>query len=222
MEAGKLADIQTRLLKWYAINGRSFPWRDKTASIYEIIVSEILLQRTRAQTVSKNYQTFFSRFPSWETLFNATEEELIVALKPFGLNKLKSARLRKLAEQMEYYEGVFPKEKDLVRELSLFGHYTTNAFELFALNKPSALLDVNMARFIERYFEPGSIKDFRYDKKVNKLAKNITNHSKSQELNWAILDFATLVCIRKNPVCEACPLNENCNYYAKFMAYENT
>jgi len=205
--------FQTTLLNWFVKFGRCFPWREDEATNYERIVSEILLQRTRADTVARFYADFFSRFPSWEKLIEATEEDLRQSLFPFGLNKLKAARLYKLAKQLKLRQGILPDEKDLVRELSLFGPYTVNAFELFVLNKPSALLDVNMARLLERYFEPRTLKDYRFDKRLNTIAKSVTNHSRSREINWAILDFAALVCTTKNPKCTDCLLNCFCNYF---------
>lgn len=212
MELDKVQIIQSALLEWFVQHGRPFPWRREGASNFELIISEILLQRTRANTVSKYYRYFFDRFPSWEILADASEENLRLFLRPFGLNNLKASRLYRLAQQIKSRQGVFPNEKDMVRELSLFGQYTVNAFELFILKRPAALLDVNMARLLERYFEPRVLKDYRFDKKLNEIAEKVTNHPNSKELNWAILDFATLVCTSKNPACSNCPLNLKCNY----------
>ena len=58
--------FRSRLLKWYKSNGRHFPWRNKSASIYKVIVAEILLQRTRAETVEVFYRDFIRLFPSWK------------------------------------------------------------------------------------------------------------------------------------------------------------
>lgn len=205
--------FQTTLLEWFAKFGRCFPWREEEATNYERIISEVLLQRTRAETVARFYADFFSRFPSWEKLMEATEDDLRQCLSPFGLNKLKAARLHKLAKQIKSRQGILPDEKDVVRELSLFGPYTANAFELLVLNKPSALLDVNMARLLERYFEPRTLKDYRFDKQLNAIAKSVTDHPRSKEINWAILDFAAMICTTKNPKCANCLLNYFCYYF---------
>ena len=47
--------LQHRLLKWFDENQRIFPWREDRATKYQQIVSEILLQRTKAETVAKYY-----------------------------------------------------------------------------------------------------------------------------------------------------------------------
>jgi A/G-specific adenine glycosylase len=213
MKNEKIAHLQAFLLHWFAGEGRSFPWRNPGASNYEIILAEILLQRTKAGTVAKYLPFFLEKYPSWERLSEATEVELKHSLFPFGLNNLKAKRLWMLAQEVRNLNGRLPDEKDIVRELSLFGNYTLNAFELFVLRKPAPLLDVNMARFLERYFEPKILKDYRYDKRLNQLAVAVTNHQKSKEINWAILDFASLVCTKRNPRCCTCPLFKTCTFY---------
>src|SRR5258706_8812100 len=43
--------LRRRLLSWFERNGRSFPWRDPGRTPYEVVVAEILLQRTTAAGV---------------------------------------------------------------------------------------------------------------------------------------------------------------------------
>ena len=50
--------FRNELLSWFESNKRDFPWRKDGISNYEIILSEILLQRTKAETVS-NYYNYF-------------------------------------------------------------------------------------------------------------------------------------------------------------------
>ena len=74
--------LQHRLLKWFDENHRVFPWREDQVTKYQQIVSEILLQRTKAETVAKYYDTFFSKFPDWNALAHASLEELEEIMKP--------------------------------------------------------------------------------------------------------------------------------------------
>ncbi|MFM7022382.1 MAG: hypothetical protein ACKOXB_05350 [Flavobacteriales bacterium] len=74
------------------------------------------------------------------------------------------------------------------------GQYISNAVELVVYNKPSPLIDVNMARVLERFFGPRKMADIRYDPYLQELAYKVVNHKNAKEVNWAILDFAALVC----------------------------
>jgi hypothetical protein len=73
------------LLAWSRREARSFQWPAPDASLYVRVISEILLQRTRAETVGSFFPRFIHRFPGWHQLACATDEELRSFLEPIGL-----------------------------------------------------------------------------------------------------------------------------------------
>lgn len=208
----KITFIQDSLLKWYADNGRSFPWRNKSASNYETIIAEVFLQRTKAETVANFLPTFFKKYPNWKQLGLVTENDLKEFIKPLGLYNQRGSRLFKLAQELKKRNGRFPKERNQIEEIPMMGQYITNAYELYILKKKLPLLDVNMARVLERLFEKREKADIRYDKKLQALAFELVNHSKSKEINWAILDFASKICLNKIPKCQDCCLKLHCKF----------
>ena len=54
----RISWLRRRLLSWFARNGRSFPWREPVRSSYELVVAEILLQRTTAAQVARAFPDF--------------------------------------------------------------------------------------------------------------------------------------------------------------------
>ena len=76
---------------------------------------------------------------------------------------------------------------------------------------------VNMARVLERYFGPRQMEDIRYDPHLQKLSYKIVNHNNTKEINWAVLDFAALVCSARNPKCSSCIFKVQCNYYNQII-----
>jgi len=203
--------FQEKLLKWYEYNGRSFFWRNKSATNYELIISEVFLQRTKAETVAKFLPPFLKAYPSWKQLGEATEQELQEITKPLGLYKQRGSRLFKLAQELKKRKGRFPKERNQVAEIPMMGQYITNAYELYILNKKSPLLDVNMARLLERFFGKRKLSDIRYDPYLQTLAYRVVRVDNSKELNWAILDYAALICKKSNPLCRSCKLSKRCS-----------
>ncbi len=200
----KIQFFQMQLLKWFEVDGRDIPWRKKSVTNYERIISEVLLQRTKAQTVAKYFSTFLKAYPSWKKLGEASQKDLEVILQPLGLYKQRAARLYKLAQEMKRRNGRFPTKRNQVEEMSMMGQYITNAFELFILKKPAPLLDVNMARVLERFFGPRTKADIRYDPYLQELAQKVVNHEKSKEINWAILDLGGLLCTYRQNVKVVC------------------
>jgi len=207
--------FQDKLLEWYLVNGRSFPWRNKSATNYELIISEVFLQRTKAETVSKFLPVFLKKHSSWKQLGEATEAELQEITKPLGLYKQRGSRLYKLAQELKRRKGRFPKERNQIEEIPMMGQYITNAFELYVLKKKSPLLDVNMARLLERFFGERKLTDIRHDPYLQTLAYRVVNIDNSKELNWAILDYASLVCKKQKPNCLNCLIFTECRFINK-------
>ncbi len=207
--------FRKKLLEWFYINKRDFPWRKESISNYELIMSEILLQRTKAETVSKYYDTFFNRYPNWEKISTATLEDLQDILRPLGLYKHRGKRLFKIIEEYNYKNGNLPKKPNELNESALGTLYVSNAYELFILNRRAPLLDVNMARVLSRFFNPKIVKDVRNEKELQGFAKTVINVKDCKELNWAILDFAAIVCKSNKPDCANCPLKSKCKFFSQ-------
>lgn len=215
MELGlKITYLQVELLNWFEHNRRIFPWREETAGNYEKIISEVLLQRTKAERVAQFFPNFIAKYPSWYKLGDVSQAQLQADIEPLGLHRQRGQRLFHLAQEMKKRQGDFPTSREEVEEFALMGQYIANAFELFVLGKPKPLLDVNMVRFLERQFESRRLADMRYDPFLQELAHQIVNHSKLKEINWAILDFAALICTARNPKCEQCPVGGVCNFFS--------
>ena len=218
----KIILFQSSILLWFSENGRKFPWRNKSLNNYQIIMSEVLLQRTKAETVSKFYDPFISTYPNWKSLVTAEITDLITFLKPLGLSQQRSKRLKKLAVEMVRRNGRLPKLRTELDEIPFIGQYIGNAIELLIFDKPSVLMDVNMSRVLERNFGKRKKADIRYDHDLQSLAYQVANHPKSKQINWGILDFAALVCRSKNPLCIDCILNTHCLFIMTEEKFEDS
>ena len=209
----KIEFFQHIILEWYHANGRQFYWRKKGLSNYQLVIAEVLLQRTKAETVAAFYPSFIEEFPNWKSLANASLKKIAKHLKPIGLYTQRSVRLRNLAIEMMKRNGRLPKDREELESIPFMGQYIANAVELVIFNQPSPLIDVNMSRVLERFFGPRKLADIRYDPYLQKLSYKIVEHENPKEINWAILDFAAMVCKSKKPAHKYCPLRENCSFF---------
>lgn len=205
--------LQEQLLAWYKISGRRFVWRNKTLTNYQKVIAEVLLQRTKAETVAKFYDKFIAQYPNWKSLAEANVLDIEELLKPIGLYRQRSVRLQNLAKEMVKRGGRLPKDRQDLESIPFMGQYIANAVELVVFNEPSPLVDVNMARVIERFFGPRKMADIRYDPYLQDLAYKIVKHSEAKFINWAVLDFAAVICVARKPKCEVCMLRRKCKYY---------
>jgi len=212
-EKQRISFFRRKLLAWSKDNLRDFPWRRDDISNYQLIITEILLQRTKAETVSKYYNTFFGRYPNWQSITDANIQDLEQILKPLGLYQHRAKRLFKIIQEYQAKKGELPKNKNELRDSNLSTLYISNAYELFILNHRSALLDVNMSRVLGRFFSLQPHKDVRHNKFMQEAAKKVLNVKLCKELNWSILDFAALVCKSSNPLCNKCIVKTKCKYF---------
>lgn len=209
----KIPFFQKELLSWYKTDGRDFYWRKHNLTNYQYIIAEILLQRTKAETVARFYSSFVLRFPNWSTIAIAPIEEISEFLKPVGLYRQRAKRLQLLAIEMVKRKGKLPKERGELESIPFMGQYIANAVELVIFHQPSPLMDVNMARVFERFFGKRKLADIRHDPYLQKLAYKVVNHKRAKFINWAILDFSALICKSRTPNCDICPVNTNCAYF---------
>jgi A/G-specific adenine glycosylase len=215
VDAHKIHFFRRRLLSWWARSRRHFPWRVKGATLYCRIVSEVLLQRTRAETVAAFWPTFIERFPTWKATSLARRIEIERILAPIGLARQRSPRLLALAQAVHSRGGKFPKGRQEIEALPGVGQYIANAILSFCHKQPAPLMDVNMARVLERFFGERKLADIRYDPYLQSLATRIVSGRDFDSINWAILDLGALVCRARNPTCDRCPLNIRCIYYSR-------
>ena len=118
-----------------------------------------------------------------------------------------------LAREMTLREGLFPENRQEIEALPGVGQYIANAILLFCHDQPEPLLDTNMARVLERVYEPRQLVDIRHDPYLQTLAKQIVCSKRANDVNWAILDLAAIVCTVGRPKCELCPLSSLCSFY---------
>src|SRR5690606_3602416 len=98
----------------------------------------IMLQQTQVATVVPYFEKFMKRFPTIESLAQASEDE--VSLYWAGLGYYSRARNLRKAAQIICEEG-FPKTRDEWLDLPGVGPYTAGAVVSIALNQPEPILD---------------------------------------------------------------------------------
>ena len=212
-EHDKVEKYQKEILLWFEQHARSFPWRNPNITKYKKIIAEILLQRTKAETISNFIPIFYKKLPSWQKLSVIPMQELEDFIQPIGLVNRRSDVLISLSKEMVCRGGRIPCNRGEIDKLPGVGQYIGNSIELLCCGKRLPLLDVNMARVLERYFGPRKLVDIRYDPYLQDLAHTIVDVDDPIKMNWAILDFAALVCKKRKPKCEDCPINKNCKYF---------
>jgi len=207
-----------KLVAWFDVNGRSFPWR--TENPYCVLVSEVFLQQTNVRKVVEPYNELTKQYPSIFELSEADDEYLAELFKPLGLF-YRADRLISIAKQiMDIHEGEIPDDEEALLEINGIGKYSANSILCFGYNKRTAILDTNIIRIFSRFFGLESEKSRpRTDKLIWSFAETILPKTRYKDYNYALLDYAALVCAHYNPKCSECVLSSSCTYIEKGENY---
>lgn len=103
----------------------------------------------------------------------------------------------------------------MLLSLSGVGEYIADAVLCFAYGTDVAVVDSNVCRVIERVFGIVAKGEKRRDRKFRSLAQEMVPSGRANEFNWAMIDFAAIVCTASNPKHDICPMNDFCSYYQR-------
>ena len=205
---------------WYSVHKRALPWRDisepnDTKRAYMVLVSEIMLQQTQVSRVISIYKRFLEQFPSLSHLADASNADVIRAWRGMGYNS-RALRLRDAMRIVQDdHNGVFPKEMCELLLIKGVGDYTAAAVRNFAFQLPTPCIDTNIRRILHRTFIGPERVDGTWptsDKELLTLADEILQiaiqHPSYTTADWhaALMDFGSLVCTKRNPKWDICPL----------------
>ena len=210
--------IKKHLIKWYDLNKRDLPWRNKipnkTQDPYLVLVSEIMLQQTTVPTVIKRYQQFIDLWPTVNDLSKTSKSKILNFWSGLGyynraLNLLKCSKIIK-----KKHKSKIPNNLIELINLPGIGKYTANAIRGIAFNESVMAIDANVERVITRIngiSKPVS----KIKKKIEFFSKKLIHKNRPGDMIQALMDFGSLICKPKNPVCNNCCINYYCVSFKK-------
>lgn len=203
--------LATALLDWFDAHGRKhLPWQHEPTP-YRVWVSEIMLQQTQVSTVIPYYQAFMQRFPNVAALAAAPLDEVLHRWS--GLGYYARARNLHRAAQLlvEQHGGQMPGTLSQIEALPGIGRSTAGAILALSRGERHPILDGNVKRVLARHF---GIEGFPGTPAVNAQlwtrAEECTPHVRIAAYTQAMMDLGATVCVRRRPLCAACPLAQTC------------
>ena len=207
--------FHNQLLEWFAKNKRSFPWREGTIDPFVSIITELLLQRTKADAIADFYPKLLEFYSTPSKVLARGKDMIVNDLSVLGLQDRRARSLLAIAASIQdEHDGIVPDDEESLLELNGVGRYIARAVLCFAFGKPVSIVDGNVTRIFCRFFGMENKGDNRRNKHMWVKGDEIIalDPSRAKELNWGILDFAALACIPRNPVCTDCCLQQSCQY----------
>ena len=206
--------FSTKLIKWLQFNRRDFPWRNSNDP-YQVLVAELLLQRTKAEQVEPVFETFVSKYRSPKDLAAADVDEIESVISSLGLRKKAEIMKRFAQDIMGHFYGEIPQDSRALLKITGVGHYGANAVLCFSFGMDLPVVDWNVARVFKRLIDYPLKSAPHADKKFIQFVSEFIPKGKARDFNFGILDFAAAICTPRKPYCESCPVTDLCNHFGR-------
>lgn len=187
--------------------------------IAELILT-VLSQSTNDRNRDVAYFALRERFPEWEAVRDAPVDALEEAIRPGGISRIKSARIKSILRAITH---TGPKEGELsldwLRELSVpeaqrylvslpgVGRKTAACVLLFALGMRDVPVDTHVSRVGTRLglFRAGAPFEELHD-----VMLALTPRGEELELHLNLLRHGRRTCYARHPACGECALQRMC------------
>ncbi|KAF2205756.1 DNA glycosylase [Delitschia confertaspora ATCC 74209] len=251
------------LLKWFdsVEDERCMPWRRDwidperfdgsddelqealAKRAYEVWVSEIMLQQTRVQTVIPYYNHWLSRWPTIQSLSEASHDDVLSVWKGLGYYS-RATRLHQGAQAViaqsqsstsaESKICPIPDSPEKLQNIPGIGRYTAGAISSIAFGNAAAVVDGNVCRVLSRQLGLWvDVKERAHVERLWSVAEGLVRHVSSNDpqgetgtweekksaipgkWNQALMELGSTVCVPLKPKCGECPIRASCRAYAE-------
>ena len=198
------------ILNWYMVNKRDLPWRN-TNDPYSVWLSEIILQQTRITQGLPYYLKFINKYPTINSLARANENDILILWQGLGYYSRARNLLKTAKFIVDECNGKFPSTYTELIKLKGIGEYTASAISSICFNERRAVLDGNVYRVISRFYGIDVPVNNHFGKKFYMdYAQKLAPKKSCGDYNQGIMDFGSLICKPKSPLCHKCILEKDC------------
>ena len=186
--------------------------------IAELILT-VLSQSTNDRNRDVAYLALRERFPLWEEVRDAPVDEVEEAIRPGGISKVKSARIKSILRAITETAPGGALSLDWLSELSVpaaqayltslpgVGRKTAACVLLFALGMRDVPVDTHVSRVGTRLglFRPGAPFEEMHDEMLE-----VTPSGEELEFHLNLLRHGRRTCHARRPDCAGCALQKMC------------
>lgn len=195
-------------INYFKKRGKQYKWR-VIKKPYIILLTEILLQRTKSEMVSGIW-TDFIKACNFNCSNNSVKLKRI--FNKIGLHyKIKTIQgLNSYIRR--YFKGKVPSNYDELINLPGVGIYIASATRTFAFNIPDFPVDSNCFRFINRFYGLKTKGKKTEARQIREFMNTVISKKNPKGFVYGFLDFCTDICTPHNPKCKICFLGSRCKF----------
>jgi endonuclease-3 len=187
------------------------------------LVLTVLSQSTNDRNRDVAYFRLRDRFATWEEVRDAPVDAVEEAIRPGGISKVKSARIRDILAAIapsgpislqRLRDMTVPDAQDYLCELPGVGRKTAACVLLFALGMRDVPVDTHVSRVGTRL---GLFEDRAGFEEMHDEMLALTPKGAELELHLNLLRHGRRTCHSRRPECGACALSRMCPSASAFL-----
>lgn len=179
---------------------------------YELLLAVMLSAQTTDVRVNSVTAILFKKYPTLKDFASADVEDIKMIIRPIGTYSKKASNVIAISKKLLEVGGVVPKDRFFLESLPGVGRKTANVVLSNLYDVPCIAVDTHVERVSKRLgFAKEKDDVLAVEKKLTKLIPS----DKLNKMHHQILLFGRYYCKARNPMCDTCKLQEQCNYYKK-------
>ena len=178
---------------------------------YELLFSVRLAAQCTDARVNMVTPALFERFPTLQSFAEASEAEVGEYVRSCGFYNSKARDIVAAAKMLiADYGGVVPDTMEELLKLPGVGRKTANLILGDVYKVPgSTVVDTHCIRISNRL---GLVDDLKEPEKIERELRKVLPPDKSSDFCHRIVMHGRAVCSARKPDCEACCLNDLCQF----------
>lgn len=196
------------------------PERKRNINPLDSLISTILSQNTNDKNRDQAYKRLRDRFATWEQVMQANVKDIEAAIRPAGLGRQKSERIKDILLWIHQTFGKlnidFLCQMNPQQAIDLFctqkgiGIKTIAVVLLFSCGIDVFPVDTHVHRICRRL----ALVPWKTSaEKTYWLMQDYVPDGKSYSFHLNLLKLGRTICLTRNPHCDECPLTGYCYFY---------
>jgi A/G-specific adenine glycosylase len=206
----KKGRIQEGVFSWTSSNIARYPWRRVGSNPYEVLIGEILIEKTTYAVATRVYGSFLRHFPSFSAFAEANEDELARALDFSSLKRHGTFIKSVIRDLLKKGIAGVPKDSYALRALGLQAH-NVNAIMCFGYGLHLAVIDSNVSRMLSRLFRDNLPSQPSLGL-IQAMGEALLPDFNAAQYNASLLDWAEQICTFARPLCVQCSVMDVCDH----------
>ena len=186
------------------------------------LVFTILSQNTTSKNYHRAYNQLKERFPTWEEVLGAPQEEVEAAIRTAGLANVKAPRIQKILRQVAKERGEL--SLSFLHQLPLdeafqyllkfdgVGPKTAACVLLFSCGMPAFPVDTHVHRLSQRL---GLVPEGTSAAASQDILQELVPPEAAHRFHVNLVSHGRAVCKAQRPRCEKCVIAGECQFFSR-------